>query len=80
LARVQVKAEADVAAVDQQRRSEQNLQFRHDEAAAPTADPAARQAPEGPETYVRDGRKVGRNEPCPCGSGQKYKQCHGKLT
>ena len=29
--------------------------------------------------YVRDGRKVGRNEPCPCGSGKKYKQCHGKL-
>ncbi|MDH4274441.1 MAG: preprotein translocase subunit SecA [Gammaproteobacteria bacterium] len=29
--------------------------------------------------FVRDGRKVGRNEPCPCGSGKKYKQCHGKL-
>jgi preprotein translocase subunit SecA len=28
--------------------------------------------------FVRDGRKVGRNEPCPCGSGKKYKQCHGK--
>jgi len=30
--------------------------------------------------YVRGGRKVGRNEPCPCGSGRKYKQCHGKLS
>ena len=29
--------------------------------------------------YVREDRKVGRNEPCPCGSGKKYKQCHGKL-
>jgi len=29
--------------------------------------------------YVRQERKVGRNEPCPCGSGKKYKQCHGKL-
>ena len=29
--------------------------------------------------YVRGGRKVGRNEPCPCGSGKKYKQCHGRL-
>ena len=28
--------------------------------------------------YVRDGRKIGRNEPCPCGSGKKYKQCHGR--
>jgi preprotein translocase subunit SecA len=26
---------------------------------------------------VREGRKVGRNEPCPCGSGKKYKKCHG---
>ena len=30
-----------------------------------------------PQTVKRDGRKVGRNEPCPCGSGKKYKKCHG---
>ena len=29
---------------------------------------------------IRDGEKVGRNDPCPCGSGRKYKQCHGKLS
>jgi len=29
--------------------------------------------------FVRGQRKIGRNEPCPCGSGKKYKQCHGKL-
>jgi preprotein translocase subunit SecA len=33
----------------------------------------------GGETVVREGRKVGRNEPCPCGSGKKYKQCHGQI-
>jgi preprotein translocase subunit SecA len=33
-----------------------------------------------PEPFVRSGRKIGRNEPCPCGSGKKYKQCHGKLS
>ncbi len=32
------------------------------------------------ETFVRDEEKVGRNDPCPCGSGKKYKQCHGKLA
>ena len=32
------------------------------------------------ETFVREGRKVGRNEPCPCGSGKKYKQCCGQLS
>jgi len=33
-----------------------------------------------PEPFVRSGRKVGRNEVCPCGSGKKFKQCHGKLS
>ena len=39
---------------------------------------ATRRAAEPATPFVRDGRKVGRNEPCPCGSGKKYKQCHGK--
>ena len=34
----------------------------------------------GPATAVQDVPKVGRNDPCPCGSGQKYKACHGKLV
>ena len=36
--------------------------------------------PPKPQTVKREERKVGRNEPCPCGSGKKYKQCHGKLS
>jgi preprotein translocase subunit SecA len=79
LARVQVQAEEDVEAVEEQRRTETAMQFRHDEAG-----PAAASAPEAElgegQTYVREGRKVGRNEPCPCGSGKKYKHCHGKLS
>jgi preprotein translocase subunit SecA len=79
LARVQVKAEADVAAVETQGRTDAPLQFRHDAASSSSgqAEPAPQREP---ETYVRQGRKVGRNEPCPCGSGNKYKQCHGKLA
>ncbi len=38
------------------------------------------ESPAAVETFVRDGRKVGRNEPCPCGSGKKYKRCHGQLS
>jgi len=34
----------------------------------------------GSRTVIREGRKVGRNEPCPCGSGKKYKKCHGAAT
>jgi preprotein translocase subunit SecA len=79
LARVQVKAEEDVEAVEARRRQEAPMQFRHD-AAGPATAPPPDAAPPAPETYVREGRKVGRNEPCPCGSGQKYKHCHGKLA
>jgi preprotein translocase subunit SecA len=78
LARVQVKAEEDVEAVDAQRRQESPMQFRHDEAGMAAAPEPA--PPAGHEPYIREGRKVGRNEPCPCGSGNKYKHCHGKLS
>ena len=39
----------------------------------------ARYPVESHTPFVREGRKVGRNEPCPCGSGKKYKHCHGQL-
>lgn len=84
LSKVQVKAESDVEAVEEQRRQadEQPKQYEHETASAtqapeqaPEAAPAAR-----PGNALRDGPKVGRNDPCPCGSGLKYKQCHGKLS
>lgn len=66
LSKVQIKAESDVEAVEEQhRRAEETpKEFKHESASA--------QQTEMP--------RVGRNEPCPCGSGKKYKQCHGKLT
>jgi len=83
LARVQVRSEQDVAAVDEQRRREQPMEFKHREAGNLGNDPGAGggtgPAPDQAQPFVRDGRKVGRNEPCPCGSGKKYKQCHGKI-
>ncbi len=42
------------------------------------AEPAAAKGAPRPETFKRDERKIGRNEPCPCGSGKKYKHCHGR--
>jgi len=55
----------------------QNVQYQHadyDDALAGTAEPPAATPP------LPAGPKVGRNDPCPCGSGKKYKQCHGKLS
>jgi preprotein translocase subunit SecA len=80
LSKVQVRAEADVEAVEQKRReSAPAMQFQHDEASAL---PDEGHVPEGEaaQPFVRDERKVGRNEPCPCGSGKKYKHCHGRLN
>ena len=51
----------------------------HRRAGAGGAAPAARSRSENRSPYVREGRKIGRNEPCPCGSGKKFKQCHGRL-
>ena len=84
LARVKVRAEEDVEAIDAQRRREAPMQFKHEQASSATqgANRGLPPAPEAerPTTFVRDERKVGRNEPCPCGSGNKYKHCHGKLA
>jgi preprotein translocase subunit SecA len=83
LCRVQVRAEEDVEAMDAQRRSTAPVSYRHDAAQSPTAGAAPGEAeaaePEH-QPFVRDGRKIGRNEPCPCGSGKKFKQCHGRLA
>ena len=72
LSKVQVKAQEDVEAVEEQRRQadETPKNFEHE----------SKSEPEQPKSALRDGPKVGRNDACPCGSGKKYKQCHGKLS
>lgn len=74
LSKVKVRAESDVEAVEEQRRQADSLpkEYQHES--------QNEGADEGGSTVVRDHPKVGRNDPCPCGSGKKYKQCHGKLS
>jgi len=83
LSRVQVRSEEEVEALEEQRRRdlETDMNFQHDDASAMLeADGGNASAEDEHTPFVRDGRKVGRNEPCPCGSGKKYKQCHGRLS
>jgi len=80
LTRVQVRAESDVEAVEEQRRSRAEMNFKHAEAGAMGESAGEEPAQEEQRPFTRTGRKVGRNEPCPCGSGKKYKHCHGKLN
>ncbi len=87
LSRVRIQSQEDVERMEAQRRAAQAMEFRHAEASALGQQQAAAgqgggaaAAAASPAPFVRSERKVGRNEPCPCGSGKKYKQCHGKLT
>jgi preprotein translocase subunit SecA len=80
---VQVRSEAEVESVEAAPVAE-NVQYHHagyDEAlSGETGSAAEAGAEEEQHPFVRDGRKIGRNDPCPCGSGRKYKQCHGQLS
>ncbi len=79
LTKVQIQPQEEIS-VPQQEQDITDFEFQHeafggfDEEA-----PAAAEEEEEHKPFVRSERKVGRNEPCPCGSGKKYKQCHGKL-
>ncbi|MCK7459036.1 preprotein translocase subunit SecA [Idiomarina aminovorans] len=80
LSKVKVRAQEDVDAVDEQRKAADSAprEFRHEQN-SPAAEEPQQEAAESKGQPVRKGGKVGRNEPCPCGSGKKYKHCHGKL-
>ncbi len=77
LMRVQVRSEQDVSDVEAAPAPE-NVQYHHADYEEALAQPATETEEAAP--FVRAGDKVGRNDPCPCGSGKKYKQCHGKLS
>jgi preprotein translocase subunit SecA len=65
---VEVRKEQDVEQIEQQQQRPQKVVMSH---GGETVDQTA-------PTVKREGDKVGRNDPCPCGSGKKYKRCHGK--
>lgn len=79
LSKIQIRSEEEIEAMEAQRRrvNEAQMQFQHAEAGALAQGESEE---DSSQPYVREGRKVGRNEPCPCGSGKKYKHCHGKLN
>ncbi|WP_347252503.1 preprotein translocase subunit SecA [Legionella sp.] len=76
LTAIEVQTEEDVNAVEQQRRAEQvqKMTFLHQDG-VDEVDEANVEL-----TFKRSERKIGRNDPCPCGSGKKYKLCHGSLV
>jgi preprotein translocase subunit SecA len=78
LMNVQIRSEQDIEAAEAPH-APSNVQYHHaDYEEALGQNNASDDAEKTP--YVREGGKVGRNDPCPCGSGKKFKQCHGKLS
>jgi preprotein translocase subunit SecA len=78
LTRVQIRGEEQVEALEQRHQPDQDVKMEHASALNPLdAGTPAEEDPHQP--FVRKEPKLGRNEPCWCGSGKKFKQCHGKL-
>ncbi len=85
LSHIRVRREEEIREEEERRRLEAEAQlarakFEHESAGAMSGDDEASAEEDAARPYVRDEQKVGRNDPCPCGSGKKYKHCHGKLS
>ena len=84
LSNVQVQRSDEAAVMEQQRReaaAKQKMAFEHADVGSVVANSDESAAPSAaPQPMTRAQPKVGRNDPCPCGSGKKYKQCHGALS
>ena len=90
LLRLQIQENTSLPPQRSEEEAEAQMEFQHPQAHGYDEAPGALdggspvESEEGviepPAPFKREGRKVGRNEPCPCGSGKKYKQCHGKLS
>ncbi|MGB1321991.1 MAG: preprotein translocase subunit SecA [Vibrio gallaecicus] len=86
LSKVRVQQQEEVEKMEAQRQAQaeeaaRRAQAQHASAQNQLSDGTSEEAADGShQPVVRDERKVGRNEPCPCGSGKKFKQCHGQIN
>ena len=76
---VQFRSEAELQKIEEPQ-APTNVQFHHADHDQALQEANADADGGDEQTFVRQGQKVGRNDPCPCGSGKKYKYCHGKLV
>ena len=85
LSHVKVRQEEEVQRLEEERRAAaaalaERAKYQHEEAESLTGESSEEEDASAAQPFVRDEKKVGRNDPCPCGSGKKYKHCHGKLS
>ena len=76
---VQIRSEAELEKVEEPE-APKNVQYHHADYGQALKEANEDAEASTAQTFVRGAQKVGRNDPCPCGSGKKYKHCHGRLT
>lgn len=81
LSKVKIQAREEVENIEQRGQAQtENVNYQHDHADGMHQEQQPKNEKTSEQPFVRGERKVGRNEPCWCGSGKKFKQCHGKLS
>lgn len=80
LSKVQIRTQDEIDALEQKQHIPSDMQYQHAESSAIQDESQSPEEKEHHQPYVRTDKKIGRNDPCYCGSGKKYKQCHGKLS
>ena len=81
LSRVEIRSQEEIDELERQQQMPSDMNYEHADASLQTDDnqPEGEQS-EQQQPFVRNDKKIGRNDPCYCGSGKKFKQCHGKLS
>ena len=82
LARVEIRSQEEIDELERQQQMPLDMNYEHAEASLAVDDEQADVGNQqsGHKPFVRNDKKIGRNDPCYCGSGKKFKQCHGKLS
>ncbi|VAW58115.1 Protein translocase subunit SecA [hydrothermal vent metagenome] len=81
LSRVEIRTQEEIEALENQQQMPTEMNFEHEEASLMESGVEKEsKSPEAHQPFVRSDKKTGRNDPCYCGSGKKFKQCHGKLN
>jgi len=80
ISKVQLRSQEEITALEQAQHAPVDVNYEHAGVDAMQEEAGAEEDQEHQQPYVRPDRKIGRNDPCYCGSGKKFKQCHGKLS
>jgi len=81
LSRVEIRSQEEIDELERQQQIPMEMSYEHADATLQTDDNEQEgNQSDQQQPFVRNDKKIGRNDPCYCGSGKKFKQCHGKLS